>query len=102
MSLSGQGDQGGPAERPVSRPVTSKRHSCSGCPSVWTANTAAHCSRCHQTFAGVSLFDAHRAQFGERGACEDPEVVGLVFRDRMWRRPEMTEEEKINRFGRAA
>jgi hypothetical protein len=69
---------------------------------VWTGLAVAHCSRCHSTFSTVGLFDAHRSQVGERGACEDPEQIGQVFRQRMWRGPQMTEEQKIERFGRAA
>jgi hypothetical protein len=75
---------------------------CGGCPSVWTGLAVAHCAACHQTFGGVSLFDAHRSQSGERGSCEDPDLIGLVFRDRCWRRPAMTDEQKIARFGEAA
>lgn len=72
---------------------------CGGCDASWTALGTAHCSACHQTFASVGLFDAHRSQDGEHGTCLDPETVlsrdgerRLFFRDGMWRGPEMTAE----------
>jgi hypothetical protein len=72
---------------------------CSGCSATWTALNAAHCTGCHELFASVALFDAHRSQDGERGACIPPaEVQGrngeqrLFFRAGMWRGPEMPEE----------
>jgi hypothetical protein len=67
---------------------------CGGCPATWTAPGAAHCAACHRTFSGVSLFDLHRSQYGERGSCQDPgDVRHMMFlRDGMWRGPEMTEE----------
>lgn len=71
---------------------------CSGCDATWTALNAAHCTGCHRLFAAVQLFDAHRSQDGERGACIPPaEVQGrngeqrLFFRAGMWRGPEMPE-----------
>lgn len=76
---------------------------CGGCDTRWTAPNAAHCAArgCHQTFASVNLFDAHRSQEGERGACIPPaEVQGrhgeqrLFFRDGMWRGPELTDEQR--------
>lgn len=81
-------------------------NSCRGCPEVWAAAGAAHCSGCHQTFSSVTLFDHHRSAVGEYGTCLDP--LGLhdkagyrthLFRDGMWRSPEMTEDEKTRVFG---
>lgn len=84
---------------------------CSGCEATWTGVTTAHCAAdgCHQTFASVALFDAHRSQDGERGACIPPaEVQGrngeqrLFFRAGMWRGPEMTEVERERMRGLAS
>jgi hypothetical protein len=39
---------------------------------------------------------------GAHGSCIDPVSIGahvVVFRDGMWRGPEMTEEQKIKAFG---
>src|SRR5687768_13164098 len=76
-----------------------ERVTCSGCPARWTARNAAHCGACHELFASIALFDAHRSQDGDRGACIPPaEVQGrhgerrLFFRDGMWRGPEMPDE----------
>jgi hypothetical protein len=85
------------------------RIQCGGCADTWTALGAAHCGLCHQTFSGVALFDLHRSQYGERGACQHPNDVRhkqtgqqlMFFRDGMWRGPEMTEEQKLARFGAA-
>lgn len=85
------------------------RIGCAGCADTWTALGAAHCAACHNTFSGVALFDLHRSQYGERGACQDPNEVRhkktgyqlMFFRDGMWRGPEMTEEQKLARFGAA-
>jgi hypothetical protein len=83
---------------------------CPACRTTWTGTAACHCASCHHTFAGVGLFDAHRSQYGERGACLDPATITIKsgprtgepvmhFRDGMWRGPEMTEAEKLARFG---
>lgn len=59
---------------------------------------------CHRTFAGIGLFDRHRDQHGERGKCVDPATLTkgtpIVFRDGMWRGPEMDEATKAKRFGK--
>lgn len=77
---------------------------CSGCEAAWTALGAAHCSGCHRTFSGILLFDAHRSQYGERGACLDPVTIrgektgepAMFYRNGMWRGPEATEEQKAH------
>lgn len=85
--------------------------SCSGCPATWTAQGAAHCSACHRTFSSAGLFDRHRsAAGGEHGSCLDPgRLVNArtgapvaVFRDEMWRGPEMSDEVKAARRGGAS
>lgn len=80
--------------------------SCSGCSNTWTAGGAAHCGGCHRTFSTPSRFDMHRSARGERGTCLDPaEVVSasgerqLFLRGGIWRGPELTEEQKLTRFG---
>jgi hypothetical protein len=78
---------------------------CGGCTATWTAPGAAHCSGCHRSFSGVGLFDAHRSQYGERGACLDPATLTvkhghrageplMYYRAGMWRGPESTDEQK--------
>ncbi|MGH2897001.1 MAG: hypothetical protein ACRDRO_14235 [Pseudonocardiaceae bacterium] len=78
------------------------------CGARWTARGAAHCGSCHETFSGPSNFDAHRATTGDHGRCRPPATITnsagerlLFFRRGMWRSPEMTEEDKTTRFGRA-
>lgn len=34
--------------------------SCGGCDNTWTGANTAHCSACHRTFSGPTLFDKHR------------------------------------------
>lgn len=73
---------------------------------TWTAPGAAHCAGCHRTWSGVALFDRHRTGYGEHGQCQDPAAMLdksgaplCEFRDGMWRGPEMTDEQKLARFG---
>jgi hypothetical protein len=51
---------------------------CARCGSVWTGFSAAHCSACHQTFAGIDAFDAHRVGTHAKRSCADPATVGLI------------------------
>jgi hypothetical protein len=106
--------------RSVVGPPRRLYHSCSGvrghcvhpsdaeCP----ARTA-HCSACHSTFATDGLFDAHRSIAGCYGTCRDPTTLGyragrragervMLWRDGLWRAPEMTDEEKVAAFGERA
>jgi hypothetical protein len=76
------------------------------CGATWTALGAAHCSACHRTFVGASLFDQHRTQRGEHGGCLEPAEIRnragyqqMFYRDGMWHGPEMTEQQKRDRFG---
>jgi hypothetical protein len=83
---------------------------CAKCQTKWSGAAVAHCSGCHASFAGVSLFDKHRTVRGEHGTCLDPETVRngrtgqrvMFLRDGVWRGPEMTEEQKLKRFGQKA
>lgn len=78
---------------------------CGGCDASWTALGAAHCAACHTLYATPGLFDLHRSQHGEHGACLDPATVKnkgvplLFFRDGMWRGPEMTPKETARMLG---
>lgn len=72
-------------------------NSCRGCNAAWTGNQACHCSNCHHTFSGITLFDIHRSQDGERGSCKSPEefstnqagIQVMFLRSGMWRGPEI-------------
>lgn len=85
---------------------------CNGCTHTWTAGGAAHCATpsCHRTYSTPRLFDLHRSvKGGEHGSCLDPATLlngsgeRVMFqRDGMWRGPEMTEEQKLARFGNRA
>lgn len=82
---------------------------CASCNATWTATSAAHCSGCHSTLSGVTLFDRHRSVAGERGTCTPPgdlrDADGqpiCELRDGMWRFPEMDEAAKAARFGPTA
>lgn len=83
---------------------------CGGCDATWGGVTRAHCGDCHRTFAGASGFDLHRSTRGEHGGCIDPATIVnrktgsrvLELRNGLWSAPEMTEEQKAQRFGRAA
>lgn len=83
---------------------------CGGCDARWTGPNRAHCSGCHRTFSGPTLFDAHRHQRGDRGGCEDPAALlvqrgprtgqpVMFLRDGIWSGPEMDEATKAKRFG---
>jgi len=75
-------------------PATRLPHECDGCHQRWGGYNTAHCCGCHETFTGITAFDAHRTgshtETGEsivdkgrtepRGPrrCITPESVGLV------------------------
>jgi hypothetical protein len=93
------------AEKPARREAI--RISCGGCPTTWTGEGRAHCSKCHRLFSSVSTFDRHRSMAGPHGTCLDPETVTngdgirlLFFRNGMWCGPEMTDQQKAAAFGR--
>jgi hypothetical protein len=46
--------------------------SCSGCGRRWNSARIHHCSACHHSFSGGSLFDTHRTRRGTHGGCLDP------------------------------
>lgn len=63
---------------------------CSGCPSRWSGLSRAHCSGCHLTFTGVTMFDRHRNSDG----CANPVDLGMVLRaGGIWGAPAMTPEQ---------
>lgn len=83
-----------------------RRISCGGCPSTWTGEGRAHCSKCHRLFSSASTFDQHRSMSGPHGTCVDPETLTnkdgarlLFLRNGMWCGPEMTKEAKARVFG---
>lgn len=53
---------------------------CNGCDRWWTGLASAHCSACHETFTGVTIFGVHR----RNGQCLKPPDVGLVVASRVW------------------
>lgn len=71
---------------PPSNRATSSRNrpsgaiTCIGCDRWWTGLASAHCSACHETFTGVTNFDAHRVG----GQCRKPPGVGLMVASRVW------------------
>lgn len=78
------------------------------CGKTWSGNGVAHCSGCHENFSGVGLFDRHRSITGAHGTCVPPDQLRTTggervceLRDGVWRYPEMTEEQKLARFGAA-
>lgn len=77
---------------------------CNGCTATWTGTSPCHCAACHQTWSGIGLFDKHRSQYGDRGACLTPEALiqrgeVIEYRQNAWRAPAMTDEQKLARFG---
>jgi hypothetical protein len=67
---------------------------CGTCGGTWTGADACHAPCCHDTFATLALFDAHRDGRGERGRCLDPSMVDdqhgrpvMEWRDEQWRTP---------------
>lgn len=85
-------------------PMSSTNHSDhdtshGACGKTWRqrGNRTGHCSACHETFEGESLFDAHRVTLddGTRG-CREPgsmKVRGVALRleNGSWRGPGMDE-----------
>jgi hypothetical protein len=77
------------------------------CGATWNGVSAAHCSGCCRTFSSPTLFDRHRSKTGgEHGSCLDPATLAdangnqiCEHRDGLWRFPEMTDEQKLARFG---
>jgi hypothetical protein len=59
------------APNPPSQAGSPWRATCSGCDSSWTALGLCHCSACHQSFSGLTLFDLHRVG----GHCLHPSAL---------------------------
>jgi hypothetical protein len=77
---------------------------CSGCDARWGGVERAHCASCHRTFAGVWLFDKHRAVTGCRGRCQDPaglveggKRIAFLRDDGIWHGPQMTAADRARR-----
>lgn len=72
------------------------------CGKTWRqrGNRTGHCSACHETFEGLSLFDAHRVSYddGSRG-CLDPAEMTFsgqtpTLENGSWRGPKMPDSVK--------
>lgn len=71
---------------------------CGRCGSRWTSRRIAHCSGCHRSFQGVSVFDRHRSAVGERGACLDPAgLPGIRLVGDVWHGPELDADAAFGR-----
>lgn len=51
---------------------------CGGCNTGWTGEDVCHCSGCHETFADVDVFDAHRSGYGAHGKCLAPGRIQTI------------------------
>lgn len=77
-----------------------------GC--VWrqAGNITGHCAACHNTFAGLDLFDRHQ-RINDNGTVTCLEPAGMVYKgveleldsDGTWRGPRMDTATKVKRFG---
>lgn len=77
-------------------------HPCR-CGRTWTSLTDAHCGSCHEHFANITGFDAHRLPCG----CANPATVDLIKRDGVWatleghrQRAELFERARVMRDSR--
>lgn len=57
---------------------------CRDCGAYWTARRACHCTVCHQTFAGETLYSRHQEVTRGTATC----ISGSTFRRWKWRRDE--------------
>lgn len=67
------------------------------------SGNACHCARCHQTFSGLALFDAHqvvRYNTPQPVSCRPPEAMGLLLDGSVWRTREglLAMTEKVARM----
>lgn len=77
---------------------------CNTCHVTWGGLSRCHCCACHITFSSVRYFDQHRWSRGKEHGCWHPSELRtgglpLVCRDGVWGGPEMSEEQKLARFG---
>jgi len=60
---------------------SAKPHGCARCPNRWGGVNTSHCGGCHETFTGLSAFEAHRQ--GDHGNdtrhCVSPTEAGLTM-----------------------
>lgn len=57
------------------------------CRKTWSGNRAAHCGGCHETFTGITAFDAHQSWpkgSTPTGLCRLPADAGLEPRQQSW------------------
>ena len=59
---------------------------CARCDTRWGGYRTAHCAACHETFASLSAFDAHRQGSHSAGTrhCVTPTSAGLVSAGRAY------------------
>ena len=50
------------------------RHHCGGCTARWTGARMCHCTGCHRTFTGITVFDQHQTT----GGCRMPRALTEV------------------------
>jgi hypothetical protein len=55
------------------------------CGATWVGLDRCHCSRCHQTWDDIRLYDRHQRV---RGCLAGPELGLLATRNGIWLRPE--------------
>ena len=60
--------------------ATAGTHGCTRCTNRWGGLNTAHCAACHETFTGLTAFDAHRTGSHAKSTrhCANPTDVGLV------------------------
>ena len=77
------------------------------CGAVWRqrGNSTGHCTRCHETFQGIELFDRHQhIQPDGSVRCLDPHSIKLRHQllelvEGVWRGPRMPDHVIAARFG---
>lgn len=70
-------------------------NTCGGCASKWTGTQPCHCSACHETFSGITTFDAHRQANAHRGKCRKPTRMGFIQNEKgLWCTPLISQEEE--------
>lgn len=73
--LTGVGGYVGEVLTDSAGPTGSVTYSCGGCETRWPGVSRCHCSGCHNTFAGIDLFDRHRRLIKDVGICLDPATI---------------------------
>lgn len=67
-------------------------HGACGKSWVQRGNRTSHCSQCHETFEGITLFDRHQVRRDGVIVCLDPQALdGARLVGDTWRGPKMPE-----------